>query len=221
MKLRFSRSSLNLIIFTCIILIGWASIDANINKQHTEDSRKTEIIVLPALSELQQRAASDNNGLQQQAASMLEQAFQGFDIIGKWQTRLQEEASGWLNQQQLHAQDALQKNLSPLIDDKIQQQLATELNKAVSTQLETALAQQNAALTVQLQRQRAVKIFGRYRSIFVHWISQEELTRAIHNVSVVVHVERPVTSIDGLARGERRFETEKTLTRNRKVKRVQ
>lgn len=29
MKLRFSRSTLNLIIFTCIILIGWASIDKN------------------------------------------------------------------------------------------------------------------------------------------------------------------------------------------------
>jgi len=64
MKLRFSRSSLNLIIFTCIILIGWASIDANINKQHTEDSRKTEIIVLPALSELQQQTWSSREGVQ-------------------------------------------------------------------------------------------------------------------------------------------------------------
>jgi hypothetical protein len=34
MKLRFSRSTLNLIIFTCIILIGWASIDKNRQKDN-------------------------------------------------------------------------------------------------------------------------------------------------------------------------------------------
>lgn len=60
MNLRFSRSSLNLIIFTCIILIGWASID----KQRSEDSLKAEVIGLPALSELQQQTWSSLEGIQ-------------------------------------------------------------------------------------------------------------------------------------------------------------
>ncbi|MFT4763088.1 MAG: hypothetical protein ACI9OH_000172 [Oleispira sp.] len=64
MNLRFSRSSLNLIIFTCIILIGWASIDANVDKQRTEDSVNAEIIDLPALSELQQQSWSSHEGIQ-------------------------------------------------------------------------------------------------------------------------------------------------------------
>jgi hypothetical protein len=64
MNLRFSRSSLNLIIFTCIILIGWASIDANIDKQRSEDSLKTEVIDLPPLSELHQQTWSSLEGIQ-------------------------------------------------------------------------------------------------------------------------------------------------------------
>ena len=52
MKLRFSRSTLNLIIFTCIILIGWASIDKNRN----DEAEKTEMIELPPLTELQHQS---------------------------------------------------------------------------------------------------------------------------------------------------------------------
>jgi hypothetical protein len=64
MKLRFSRSSLNLIIFICIILIGWASIDANIDKQRPGGSLKTEAIDLPALSELHPQSWSSHEGIQ-------------------------------------------------------------------------------------------------------------------------------------------------------------
>jgi hypothetical protein len=60
MNLRFSRSSLNLIIFTCIILIGWASID----KQRSEDSQKIDVISLPALSELRRQSWSSHEGIQ-------------------------------------------------------------------------------------------------------------------------------------------------------------
>ena len=76
MKLRFSRLSLNLIIFTCIILIGWASIDANIDKQPTEDSVKADVIDLPALSELQQQSWSSHEGIQVIWQSRLDTDFQ-------------------------------------------------------------------------------------------------------------------------------------------------
>jgi hypothetical protein len=59
MKLRFSRSTLNLIIFTCIILIGWASIDKN----RTDDAPKTEIIELPPLTELQHQSWFSHEGI--------------------------------------------------------------------------------------------------------------------------------------------------------------
>jgi hypothetical protein len=58
--MRFNRSSLNLIIFTCIILIGWASID----KQRSEDSGKVDVIGLPALSELHRQSWSSHEGIQ-------------------------------------------------------------------------------------------------------------------------------------------------------------
>lgn len=128
--------------------------------QHTVES---------ALADLRQRAASDNNGLQQQATSMLEQAFQGFDVLGQWQSRLQEQASNWLSKQQLQAQDLLQQNINPLIDEKIQQQLSSELNKALNSELETALAQQNAALTSQLKAQRAELEMAHKRNITLAW----------------------------------------------------
>ncbi|MGK0247495.1 MAG: hypothetical protein ACI910_000218 [Oleispira sp.] len=64
MNLRFSRSSLNLIIFACIILIGWASIDANIDKLRSEGSLTTEAIDLPALSELHHQSWSSHEGIQ-------------------------------------------------------------------------------------------------------------------------------------------------------------
>ncbi|MFT6449561.1 MAG: hypothetical protein ACJAW8_001927 [Oleispira sp.] len=60
MKLRFSRSTLNLIIFTCIILIGWASIDKN----RTDDAPKTEMIELPPLTELQHQSWFSHEGIQ-------------------------------------------------------------------------------------------------------------------------------------------------------------
>lgn len=128
--------------------------------QHTVES---------ALADLRQRAANDNSGLQQQATSMLEQAFQGFDVLGQWQNRLQEQASDWLNKQQLHAQDLLQQNLDPLIDDKIQQQLSTELSKTINSELETVMAQQNAALTSQLKAQRAELEMAHKRNITLTW----------------------------------------------------
>ncbi|MDX1574118.1 MAG: response regulator [Methylophaga sp.] len=122
-----------------------------------------------ALSDLRQRAASDNSSLQQQAKSMLEQAFQGFDVLGQWQSRLQEQAGEWLNNQQSQAQDLLHQNLSPLIDEKIQQQLSSELSKALNSELETALAQQNAALTSQLKTQRAELETAHKRNITLTW----------------------------------------------------
>ncbi len=122
-----------------------------------------------ALADLRQRAASDNSGLQQQATSMLEQAFQGFDVLGQWQNRLQEQAGDWLNKQQSQAQDLLHQNLSPLIDEKIKQQLSSELSKALNSELETALAQQNAALTSQLKTQRAELETAHKRNVTLTW----------------------------------------------------
>ena len=60
MKLRFSRSSLNLIIFTCIILIGWASIDKN----SEVETNATPKIDLPLLNELKQKSWSSHEGVQ-------------------------------------------------------------------------------------------------------------------------------------------------------------
>lgn len=125
--------------------------------------------VASALADMRQRAASDSRGLQQEATSMLEQAFQGFDVLGQWQSRLQEQAGDWLSKQQLHAQDLLQQNLNPLIDDKIQQQLSGELSKALNNALETALAQQNAALTSQLKAQRAELETAQKRNVTLAW----------------------------------------------------
>ncbi|MDT8311005.1 MAG: response regulator [Methylophaga sp.] len=132
-------------------------------KQQMQDS------IDSALSELHQRAASDNTGLQQQAISMLEQAFQGFDVLGQWQSHLQEQAGDWLSKQKLQAQDLLQQNLNPLIDDKIQQQLSTELSKALNNELETALTRQNAALTSQLKAHRAELETAHKRNITLAW----------------------------------------------------
>jgi hypothetical protein len=56
MKLRFSRSSLNLIIFACIILIGWASIDKN----HSPEQAS---ITLPPLGELQVKTWSSHEDI--------------------------------------------------------------------------------------------------------------------------------------------------------------
>lgn len=75
MNLRFSRSSLNLIIFACIILIGWASIDKNRthSTELTQASEQQAItdITLPALTELQYKTWSSREGV---------------DVV--WQTRL-------------------------------------------------------------------------------------------------------------------------------------
>ena len=60
MNLRFSRSSLNLIIFICIILIGWASIDKN----RSVESPTMETISLPTLSDLKQQTWSSREGIQ-------------------------------------------------------------------------------------------------------------------------------------------------------------
>lgn len=53
MNLRFSRSSLNLIIFTCIILIGWASIDKNRSLEAVDDQDFQQEIELPKLADFQ------------------------------------------------------------------------------------------------------------------------------------------------------------------------
>ena len=75
MNLRFSRSSLNLIIFACIILIGWASIDNNRSK-NTIPELSSELapvanIALPVLAELQYQTWSSRE-----------------DVEVFWQTRL-------------------------------------------------------------------------------------------------------------------------------------
>jgi hypothetical protein len=72
MKLRFSRSSLNLIIFTCIILIGWASIDKN----STEESSEFQPLDLPALSNLNQQSWSSHEGIQVVWQTRLDTDFQ-------------------------------------------------------------------------------------------------------------------------------------------------
>lgn len=72
MKLRFSRSSLNLIIFTCIILIGWASIDKN----SEGDSTQAKIIDLPLLGELKQKTWSSHEGIDVIWQSRLDTDFQ-------------------------------------------------------------------------------------------------------------------------------------------------
>jgi len=72
MKLRFSRSSLNLIIFTCIILIGWASIDKN----SPEESSKFQPLDLPALSDLNQQSWSSHEGIQVVWQTRLDTDFQ-------------------------------------------------------------------------------------------------------------------------------------------------
>ncbi len=118
-----------------------------------------------ALTDLRQRAASDNSNLQQQAANILEQTFQGFDVIGQWQNRLQEQAQDWLTKQKLDAKDALTQSLTPIIDEKIRQQLSAEINK----QLQIELSQQNAALTSQLQSQRAELEIAQKRNVTLAW----------------------------------------------------
>lgn len=67
MKLRFSRSTLNLIIFTCIILIGWASIDHNrqkdsLNSVFSVDRSYAEIELKP-LDSLNQQAWTSQEGI--------------------------------------------------------------------------------------------------------------------------------------------------------------
>jgi hypothetical protein len=64
MKLRFSRSSLNLIIFICIILIGWASIEANDKKKRTIDPLAAQTIDLAELSPLKQQTWSSHEGVE-------------------------------------------------------------------------------------------------------------------------------------------------------------
>lgn len=158
-------------------------LNTQIDQQHQQptDLQALKISLLPdlrqelqqtldaALADLRQHAASDNHDLQQQAASFLQQAFQGFDVIGQWQSRLQDQASDWLSQQQLNVQDALTQQLTPLIEQKIQQQLSAKLDKVLNAQLETAMAQQNAALTSQLQTQRADLETAHKRTITLAW----------------------------------------------------
>lgn len=52
MNLRFSRSSLNLIIFACIILIGWASIEKNRSLEAVDQPELAQKIELPKLTDL-------------------------------------------------------------------------------------------------------------------------------------------------------------------------
>lgn len=66
MKLRFSRTSLNLIIFTCIILIGWASIDKNRPTDDVDTDVRYVIrdIELTPLTPLNQQAWTSQEGIQ-------------------------------------------------------------------------------------------------------------------------------------------------------------
>jgi hypothetical protein len=66
MKLRFSRTSLNLIIFTCIVLIGWASIDKN-SKEDDLNSETMDVISpleLMNLEPLNQQSWTSQEGIQ-------------------------------------------------------------------------------------------------------------------------------------------------------------
>jgi hypothetical protein len=72
MKLRFSRSSLNIIIFICIILIGWASI----NKNRTADGDNTRTIDLPILGELNEKVWASHEGIQVTWQTRLDTDFQ-------------------------------------------------------------------------------------------------------------------------------------------------
>ena len=66
MKLRFSRTSLNLIIFTCIILIGWASIDKNQSSDDLDSDEKyvTYDIELAQLEPLNQQSWTSQESIQ-------------------------------------------------------------------------------------------------------------------------------------------------------------
>lgn len=66
MKLRFSRSSLNLIIFSCIILIGWASIDKNskLEALNEDTSSVNHLIELTQLEPLNEQSWTSQEGIQ-------------------------------------------------------------------------------------------------------------------------------------------------------------
>jgi len=72
MNLRFSRSSLNIIIFICIILVGWASI----NKNRTSDTDNTRTIDLPTLGELNEKIWTSHEGIQVTWQTRLDTDFQ-------------------------------------------------------------------------------------------------------------------------------------------------
>ncbi len=76
MKLRFSRSSLNIIIFTCIILIGWASIDKNrkLTDQDNAAEAVTTIELLP-LEPLKQQSWTSQEGVKVTWQSRLDTDF--------------------------------------------------------------------------------------------------------------------------------------------------
>ncbi len=77
MKLRFSRSSLNLIIFTCIILIGWASIHKNqtLDDSFAPASRLYSAIELPPLEPLYQQSWTSQEGVDIRWQSRLDHDF--------------------------------------------------------------------------------------------------------------------------------------------------
>lgn len=66
MKLRFSRTSLNLIIFTCIALIGWASIDKNskVDDLNSETINVISPLELKNLESLNQQSWTSQEGIQ-------------------------------------------------------------------------------------------------------------------------------------------------------------
>jgi hypothetical protein len=72
MKLRFSRSSLNIIIFVCIILVGWASIDKN----RTADVTQFQTIDLPPLAELKEQIWTSHEGIKVTWQARLDTDFQ-------------------------------------------------------------------------------------------------------------------------------------------------
>jgi hypothetical protein len=65
MKLRFSRSSLNLIIFTCIILIGWASINKSsvVDDLNAAPNNAVKNIELANLDALNQQSWTSQEGI--------------------------------------------------------------------------------------------------------------------------------------------------------------
>ncbi|MCX4190736.1 response regulator [Methylophaga sp. OBS3] len=130
---------------------------------------RQQIAASVAQSQSQSQQQVDTNQVSATVNSALEQAFQNFDVSEKWQAVLQQQSVEWLHQQQLSIESTMNTQLAEMISTQVQQQLSTQLNSAITPQLELAMAQQNAALTTQLQSQRAELENAGKRNVTLAW----------------------------------------------------